>query len=189
MKQYRTELIAAAFLALLMLSILLTAPWRGQSPASLEPTPSPDVTTSLPPPNASTALPAASDTQPPAPEGTFPRCSGVISGLCLASVGADALNGNTIFSLNVRGADVSGLYLLVTSTTTNRYECQSVETLPSMLYCAGPSIAPGTLVNIEVYDRAENRLLTAGSLLIPSEAGAGTVSQPTPAYPSYPSYP
>ncbi|MEJ5224161.1 MAG: hypothetical protein WHV44_06860, partial [Anaerolineales bacterium] len=160
-----------------------------QSPAILEPTPSPDVTASLPPPDASTALPAASDTPPPALEGTFPRCSEVISGLCLTSVGTDALNGNTIFSLKVRGTNVGGLYLLVTSATTNRYECQSVETLPSMLYCAGPSIAPGTMVNIEVYDRAEDRLLATGSLLIPSEAGTGTVSQPTPSYPSYPSYP
>lgn len=192
MKQYRTELIAAAFLALLMLSILLVAPLRGQSPGDtppVEPAASLALTGIPSTLDTPSTLVTASETPAPSLEGTFPRCSGSISGLCLVSVGTDALNGNSVFSLNVRGTDLNDLYLLVSDAATNRYECQSVESLPSMLYCAGPSIAPGTLVNIEVYARADDRLLTVGTLLIKAELTPVTGGTPTPVYPSYPSYP
>lgn len=190
MKNYRTEIIAFAFLGLLMLSILLTAPWREQPPGSdAFPTPATATLTPATTPATVAVAETATDTPAPALEGSFPRCAAQASGLCLVSAGVDALNGNTVFSLNIRNTDLADLYLLVSAETSNRYECQAVESLPGVLYCAGPFISAGTQVNIEVYTRLEDRLLKTGSLVIPGPPAPEANQTATPAYPSYPSYP
>ncbi len=185
MKNYRTEITAAAFLALLMLGVLLMAPWR--TPLSAQPTadsnPSPTEA-------ATPAKPPSAAETPAAPgNGTFPLCANVTSGLCLASVGTDALSGETVFSLNIRNSNLSDLYLLVSTAITNRYNCQFVQSLPEILYCNGPFIPGGTQVNIEVYTHAEDRLILTGTLILAEDTPPPPGSTPPPTYPPYPSYP
>lgn len=190
MKNYRTEITAAAFLALLMLGTLLIAPWRtpqsAQPTADASPSPTEAATPTEPP---SPPLASATETPTTLGDGTFPRCNNVTSGLCLISVGTDALSGETVFSLNIRDSTLSDLYLLVSTAITNRYNCQSVQSLPDILYCNGPFIPSGTLVNIEVYTRAEDRLIVTGTLTLTEDTPPPPGSVPTPLYPSYPSYP
>lgn len=189
MKNYRTEIVATAFLALLMLSILIAAPWRGQLPQTTPP-PEPTPALTLPP---GTTPPSANTGDTPTPANTedgFLRCTESVTGLCLVSVGVDSLSGGTVFSLNIRDTILSeDLYLLVNTETSNRYECQAVTSLPNILYCSGPFIVEGTRAKIEVYTRTTKRLLAAGTLLITAEATPQAGSTPTPVYPSYPSYP
>ncbi len=187
MKNYRTEIVAAAFLGLLLLSILLASPWRRAAPDEMPATDTPPVRIT---PSVTETLPiTASETSVQGLEGEFPFCTGQLGVICMQAIGTDSLNGDTVFSLNTPDPTLADLYLTVTAQSGVRYECRPVAATPGLLYCSGQFLPVGTRVNVDVYTRADDRLLVTGSLVMPSAAPIDTrgAEATQPSYPSYPS--
>jgi hypothetical protein len=90
-------------------------------------------------------------------------CSKSDKDICVYSLGL--LNQNMMITLQVKRANVSGLYILIDND--NRYSCKEISTSKDKYFCTGEQIRPNTIVTVQVFHR-DVLLLAQGDFLIPS---------------------
>lgn len=161
------------------------------------------------------ALPSGAGTSPQqaAPSATplpLTLCEHSTAPMCILSTGYDA-EGNLLLSLKAGPQPLPPVYgWLQVEGQEIRFDCQTVQSSPRLLYCLGPFTGDVQTATFALY-RAEDDALLATGPLAPGERVAAVrpsatslpatrtpISAPIrplpafpapPAYPSYPSYP
>lgn len=89
-----------------------------------------------------------------------------LSSLCIVSFGYDSAN-NTLIILRSSHSGLSELYIVVKQDKSREiYTCQIVQFAPDIYYCLGHQIPDQTMITIEIYSKASDRLLAIGTLRV-----------------------
>lgn len=150
-----------------------------------------------------TSPPATTEPSPIPTPAEITYCDISTTNLCLISFGFEDSD-NLVITFFVSDPNYRNLTLKVNRDDALTYECQPVEAFPNRIYCTGPRIELGEMIDLYAYN-AGGKLLARGAFIVdlqqtlPSTAtvtptriaGSPPVPTSTPesSYPSYPSYP
>jgi hypothetical protein len=105
-------------------------------------------------------------------------CDTDASGPCVVSFGTDNLN-RMVINFQMPDEDYPPFYVKVNhGETSGRYECQTVEEIPTSVYCTGPRTPLGDPIDIQLVAIDGDKLLAEGKFVV-SAIALPTVPEPT----------